>query len=315
MSSSFGTSAVRFAASYENFRSKPAAEGILESLRLADTRVFMNSPVWVPDLNNRVTHGGLCLMHGGPSGMQLPEHEHPEVQLGLHFTAPAVRGNASADPHVAHVTLVPSGKPHRGGWTNGSEVIVAHFSRSILEQASDEVLTRCPSEVFALTCGSDPLLHALGYALRRQFKSGGIADPVYVDAISVVLTRHLMTRWTPSPQRRVVRGKLTATQLRKTFAFIEAHLKDAPSISALAAELHMGPHHFTRLFGRSTGMSPYQFIQRKRVERACLLLETTDLTLTDIAFELGFVSHSHFTAVFRQHYAVTPSAYRSRSGS
>jgi AraC family transcriptional regulator len=49
--------------------------------------------------------------------------------------------------------------------------------------------------------------------------------------------------------------------------------------------------------------------------RARVLLEATSLPLTDIALELGFVSHSHFTSVFKQHHGTTPKAYRLSSDS
>ena len=247
--------------------------------------------------------------------MHLPEHEHPEVQLGFHFPAVGRNRKASIDALPAYFTLIPSGKPHRGGWSSGSEVIVAQFSRSLMEQASSELLKRSTSEVLAESCAGDPVLQGMGYALLREFRSGGITDPLYVESIGIVLTRHLVRQWTSSPPPRIVKGRLTAGQLRKTFDAIEADLKNGPTISVLATALAMGPHHFTRLFGRSTGTSPYQFIVRRRLAHARHLLKTTGMSLTDIALELGFVSHSHFTSVFRQHHGTPPSAYRLRAKS
>ena len=273
----------------------------------------MDLPLWIPEPTNRVSLGGLSLMHGGPAGMHLPEHEHPEVQLGLHFPATRQHKRAPIDVLPAYFTLIPSGKPHRGGWSIGSEVIVVHFSQSLIEQASNELLRNSLSEVLAQSCASDPVLQGMGYALLREFKSGGITDLLYAESIGIVLTRHLVRQWTFLPQPRIMKGKLTAGQLRKTFDAIEEDLKNGPTISALASALDMGTHHFTRLFGRSTGTSPYQFIVRRRLTHACHLLKTTRMSLTDIALELGFVSHSHFTSVFRHHYGTPPSVYRLRA--
>jgi AraC family transcriptional regulator len=58
------------------------------------------------------------------------------------------------------------------------------------------------------------------------------------------------------------------------------------------------------------GLAPHQYVLRCRMEHAKRLLAETDLSLIDIVPQVGCAGHSHFTALFRQHVAMTPNAYR-----
>ena len=91
-------------------------------------------------------------------------------------------------------------------------------------------------------------------------------------------------------------------------------LNDCPegrlSLSEIAAELGISPIHLTQSFKRSEGMPLYRYQTLLRIGRALDLLPDRE-DITDLAFELGYSSHSHFTAVFRNEIGMTPSHYRS----
>ena len=77
-----------------------------------------------------------------------------------------------------------------------------------------------------------------------------------------------------------------------------------------AAAAGMSPFHFSRLFKKSTGKSPYQFVLQRRIERAKKLLRNSTRSLADVGGELGFSHQSHFTSAFRKQVGATPGAYR-----
>ena len=91
-------------------------------------------------------------------------------------------------------------------------------------------------------------------------------------------------------------------------------LHDCPegrlSLSEIATELGITPIHLTQSFKRSEGMPLYRYQTLLRLGRALDLLPDRE-DITDLAFELGYSSHSHFTAVFRSELGMTPSHYRS----
>ncbi len=92
--------------------------------------------------------------------------------------------------------------------------------------------------------------------------------------------------------------------------FCDAHLDQPLTLSVLAHEAALSEFHFARMFRHTTGEAPHQFVMRRRMDRARMLLERPDLTLTAIALQCGFHSSAHFSHRFRQVYGTTPSACR-----
>jgi AraC family transcriptional regulator len=72
----------------------------------------------------------------------------------------------------------------------------------------------------------------------------------------------------------------------------------------------MSPFHFARLFQRSTGVSPHQFVVRTRIDRALTLLAVRGPSIGEIARAVGFRTPSHFSTVFHRITGTTPRAYR-----
>jgi AraC-like DNA-binding protein len=62
------------------------------------------------------------------------------------------------------------------------------------------------------------------------------------------------------------------------------------------------------------GISPVRYINRKKVERAQLILLTEQLPVKEVAYRLGFNDHSYFISLFRQIVGISPQEYRRRNG-
>lgn len=90
----------------------------------------------------------------------------------------------------------------------------------------------------------------------------------------------------------------------------EGALDDGASVEALAARLGVGARHLSRLFARHVGASPTQVLRTARVQRAKRLLDSTELTMTEVAMRAGFGSLRRFNAVFAEVYRLPPSAIR-----
>ena len=85
-------------------------------------------------------------------------------------------------------------------------------------------------------------------------------------------------------------------------------------IPALAAVASVSEAHFIRTFRSTFGETPHRYLQRRRVERAMFLLRESGRSITDICFEVGFVSLGSFSRTFRDIVGESPTDYRSRSG-
>ena len=80
----------------------------------------------------------------------------------------------------------------------------------------------------------------------------------------------------------------------------------------VAAQLGVSPFHLSRVFKEETGTGLHAYVTQLRLRRALSHLEDPRCSLTEIALDLGFSSHSHFSAAFRQAFAESPSAARAR---
>src|SRR3990172_9696100 len=82
------------------------------------------------------------------------------------------------------------------------------------------------------------------------------------------------------------------------------------SVQDVAREVGMSPFHFIRLFKAVFGETPKQCQLRARLERAKVLLLTTESSVTDICMEIGFSSLGSFSSVFSRRVGLSPSSYR-----
>ena len=98
--------------------------------------------------------------------------------------------------------------------------------------------------------------------------------------------------------------------MRSIASYIRENLDRDISVSDLAALVQMSPSHFARVFKASTGMTPHRFILCERVAQAKELCAATSLSASQVAAEVGFSSHSHFTVRFRNFFGCTPAALR-----
>jgi AraC-like DNA-binding protein len=81
-------------------------------------------------------------------------------------------------------------------------------------------------------------------------------------------------------------------------------------VRSVAAVAHISPAHFIRSFRGVFGETPHRYLQRRRVERSMFLLRETDRSVTDICFDVGFISLGTFSRTFRAIVGETPSGYR-----
>ena len=81
-------------------------------------------------------------------------------------------------------------------------------------------------------------------------------------------------------------------------------------VEALARDAHMSAGHFSREFRRAYGESPYSYLMTRRVERAMALLRGSDLSVTEVCFEVGCSSLGTFSTRFTELVGVPPSTYR-----
>lgn len=114
-----------------------------------------------------------------------------------------------------------------------------------------------------------------------------------------------------SLSRSVNRQESTeCSEIRAAAAYLCEHFCQPLSLADCAAHLHLSVSRFSHLFTKTIGVSPYQYLLRLRLDRACALLLHTELDIRHIAQLVGFDDPSYFSRLFRKRFAKTPGAFR-----
>jgi AraC family transcriptional regulator len=158
---------------------------------------------------------------------------------------------------------------------------------------------------------SDLLLYQIVQTLKAQLETDGGSALSYVKSLTTFLCVHLLKKYSAyQPKLSQFTNGLSNSQLRLAINYINNYLEQEIKLVDLAALMEMNFYHFATLFKRSTGVSPYQYIIKCRLEKAKRLLADKNLSIADIAIQCGFANQSHLSKTFRQHLAMTPKTYR-----
>ena len=97
-------------------------------------------------------------------------------------------------------------------------------------------------------------------------------------------------------------------------AYIDDNIESSPTVSDVAQYCHLSTKQFTRIFHTFEGMSPGNYIIKKRVEKTERLLSDTSFTLKDISEKMNFSSEYYFNTFFTSHMGMSPGKYRKMQG-
>jgi AraC family transcriptional regulator len=151
----------------------------------------------------------------------------------------------------------------------------------------------------------DPRAQALVALLRHSLRKG-IAETLEAESLALTLVqRALGPRTTSAAAGSVGRQRL----VDRVKLVLASDLSRRWTLAEIASEVGGSAVYLTQVFQRVEGLPLYQYQLRLRLARALDLLGQFD-DLTALSFELGFSSHSHFTAAFQRMYGRTPSEFR-----
>jgi AraC family transcriptional regulator len=156
----------------------------------------------------------------------------------------------------------------------------------------------------------DPLAREAILALRGEARASFRGGRLYAESIATALAVHLVrSHSVQKPALESAAGGLPVVRLCRVVEYIGEHLAEDLSLATLAAVAELSPFHFSRRFKQSTGLSPHQFLTRRRVERARELLLVPGATVADVATRVGFCDQSHLSSHFKRVYGAGPRAF------
>lgn len=146
--------------------------------------------------------------------------------------------------------------------------------------------------------------------------AGLLADEVSIPSRHALYSEHLIgsiaTALLDIPHQASDQGsgRLTQAQMNKLVSRLNARGDGRLSVAEMAETVGLSESWFANVFKQTTGKTPLQWQLARRIERAQTLLTATDLTVADIAAQLGFSDQAHLTKAFRQVAGETPAAWR-----
>jgi AraC family transcriptional regulator len=231
-----------------------------------------------------------------------------------HYTA---KNSVLADPTIALV--FPSGSSSRISHPVHSEddCFVFELSSSCFRKAlyaasgaeNLRIPAHCVLPLQDLACRS-----LLLYRLQR-----GIANSLEIEETCLTLLNSILTRIYGTEKQMILSDKRKrariSTQIEEVKMAFSANPEAKWNLAELGRLVKISPFHLTRLFRETTGLPLHRYLLFSRLERAMDSLLNTNRDLTEIALDLSFSSHSHFTSAFHKMIGVTPSVFRSTATS
>jgi YesN/AraC family two-component response regulator len=190
-----------------------------------------------------------------------------------------------------------------------------HFGKTLWENAEQRV--------------ADPIRNTKNYMivsntlLRKAAEQGGV-PPIFLHRMSrdfayriesihsrqegIELVQHMMRKYCQLVHNQSTKGYSQPVQ--KVIAKIHLDLKEELTLQAFADMLDLNASYLSSLFKKEVGMTLTEYVNRKRVEYALNLLNTTSLQIQTIAQQCGIIDVNYFTKTFKKYIGMTPSRYR-----
>lgn len=130
----------------------------------------------------------------------------------------------------------------------------------------------------------------------------------YVESLGILL--QVFSHFFAADRERQIPRDQSFHQMASVLRYVNQHLSEKLTVEALAAANHLNADYFSRLFLRLVGVRPIDYINNKRLERAQLLLTTSNTSIKEIAGMVGIPNIYYFSRLFKQKLNTTPARYR-----
>lgn len=136
-------------------------------------------------------------------------------------------------------------------------------------------------------------------------------NPENLEYISYCLM-HFLASMKYLNQYREINNVKELDIVQKSILYMRDHLEDKVSLQDIAFHVGYSSSRFSAIFSEKTSISPIDYYNQLKIQRACSYLQFSDLKLNEIAFRLGYYDPFHFSKAFKQEMEITPREYRKR---
>lgn len=278
--------------------------------------VFRSQTMWI-------TNYHCCKQDPGRGGEeQQPGHVITFPRCGvyaLHIDGQLVVADPNTIIFHNHHSAYRTSHPYGCGDCGGGFVLRPDILLEIVRRHDPSAVER-PEAPFPFTHGPcDSRICLLQRMLWRQIGSGAMNDSLEIEEIVLQLVdgaigaacRHSGK----SAEMQRAAGRSSTARAHAAYAdavkgLLATRMREQLGLDDIAKAVHCSPYHLARLFRRQTGTTIHQYLNRLRLRVSLDYLADRGMDLAQVAQELGFCSHSHFSDAFRREFGVSPSRVR-----
>jgi AraC family transcriptional regulator of arabinose operon len=209
-------------------------------------------------------------------------------------------------PKAGQLFLMPAGvlESHSNISDNTFEKYWCHFTAYIGDVNIFDII-QVPAYI---DCGVDSEFKMLFQRLINVHRSENLSDRLIEKAILLEIIAAFIDKAGINSFRFPYSSSMD--RLSSVLKYIEDHISEEINVSQLANLLHFHPNYFTRIFKKYVGISPVQYINKVRLEKAKYFLKTSGSHINEIARKTGFCDIYHFSKTFKSYTGFSPSEYR-----
>ncbi len=195
-----------------------------------------------------------------------------------------------------------------------AEYISIWIAPDLLSFDQGEPASKAPPEITGRHNIEDPLLKGLIETFSAEAHAKNPNGRLFVESLTCALSVHLVNNYAHPPEQPVrmddAPKNLGPKSLRRALDYIESHLTEDISLEALAGEAGLSKYYFCRLFKQGLGDTPYQYMLKRRLERAKEAMLRGRVKIADAAHFYGFSDQSHFGRLFKKAFGITPGDFQ-----
>jgi AraC family transcriptional regulator len=221
------------------------------------------------------------------------------------------RGLLTCEIRHGHILVRPAREKSTWWFGRPDQTMILRISEKSLRNAwasdtNDIWLGLVAMETFR----QDSLIAQLIGRLSAELTRIRGVNRAYIRSLMVQLSTDLVRRYSDPVSASLKYVGMPPGRLSMVVAYISEQLESNLDLARLSAVAGVSRYHFCREFKKSMGVTPQSYVMQQRIKRAKVLLESSELSITEISEQLRFPTPSHFAATFRKMVGVTPTSFR-----
>lgn len=249
-------------------------------------------------------------------------HWHNELQL-CYITAGKVQFKANQEEYMltnGEGIFINSGCLHTARpLTPDAAYVCIDVSPSLLSGFPGSILERkyilsyiqeCSLSCFTLSPAVEWQNHILinMHLIHRLYYNKAFAYELEIVSLLLITWKEILQYQEAHPGKNIMKEQ---KRIKQILSYIHTHYAEKLSLKDISKEVHLCPSECCRYFKRYMNCSIFEYLTNYRISQgAILLLEKSDLSVSDIAYEIGFSDTSYFIRLFREKLGHTPLAYK-----